>query len=101
MRYKDVRFQLGERTLRDREMMQIVAQVVSTVPLCDVGRDSGSRPLNLTRQSVQFVPRRIFREAVTFHHKVNRLLPHLEIAVAPNWCSFDGFHILHLPLLFP
>ena len=75
-------------------MAELLAQMVSAVPLRNVSWNRNRCPLDLVYQAVRFAFWKQLRKPITLDHEVNGFLPNLKIAIASH-CR--AWHLTPVP----
>jgi len=72
----NLRLELRQRAMSNRDMLQVLAAVLPNVTFCDIRGDRHRGALHLTGESEHFAPRKFERNAVHLLKEVYPCLPH-------------------------
>src|SRR6266550_91973 len=92
-----------QRPIRDRKRMQVLAEVLTSVALGNVGSDGHSCAAQLRGEPVELVLGKRGCDPVTLFYEIHRLLPNLEFAIPAQHCAAvrDGCRIMGVPSYRP
>lgn len=77
-------FEFHQRTGGDREMPEVVAQVLAAVSFGDVGRHGNGGPPHLLDESVRLLARQEPTQFIDLNDQIHRFLPNQQIPITTD-----------------